>query len=127
MRTTALALGLVTALILLGNGLGACAYRGDPRIPIYVPDPYIEAAGFQAMVTGAVLLGAAVLAKLALRTSLALFGVALLCAIWTVLLDYYSSFATRYFIALPLIGTCFIVMLVAWRKEKRTDSSVLDK
>lgn len=122
MRTAALVLGLVTALILFGNGWGARVAGGDPTSLIRVYDPYIVAAGTLAMVTGALLLGAAVLAKVALRMSLALFGLALLGAIWTVSVDYYSWMATRYFISLLLIGACVIMMLVAWRKEKRTDS-----
>ena len=143
MRTAALLLGLVTAAILLSNGYPAYRIGNDPNLrdsrlrsffatgdstylrPIR-PDPYIVVAGTLAMATGALLLGAATLANVALRMSLALFGLALLGAIWTVLVDYYSPYATRYFMAFPLIGACVIVMLVAWRKEKRTDSSVLD-
>lgn len=144
MRTAALVLGLVTTLILLGNAYPAYRFGNDPNLrnsqlrsflatgdsahlrPV-TPDPHIVEAGTIAMATSALLLGAAVLAKVALRMSLALFGLALLGAVWTVLVDYYSVFATRYFIALPLIGTCFIMMLAAWRKEKRTDSSVSDR
>lgn len=147
MRTAALLLGLFTALILLSNGWGACAYGGDPmpvadmpvaEIRIYpfgtpitswprgILDPTIVEAGTRAVATGALLLGAAALANVALRTSLALLGLALLGATWTVLVDYYSSWATKYFMAFPLIGACVIVMLVAWRKEKRPDSSVQD-
>lgn len=145
MRTAALVLGLVTAAILLVNGWGACAYGGDPPTPVaqegfvmirLVPvitswprgilDPTIVEAGNLAVATGALLLGAAALANIALRTSLALFGLALLGATWTVSVDYYSDWATRYFMAFPLIGACFIVMVVAWRKEKRPDSSVQD-
>ena len=145
MRTAALVLGLVATAILLSNGLGARAYGGDPMPvvedeyftviyplgppitywPRYILDPTIVEAGTLAMATGALLLGAAVLANVALRTSLALFGLALLGATWTVLVDYYSSWATWYFMAFPMIGACVIMMLVAWRKEKRTDSSVL--
>ena len=146
MRTAALVLGLVIAAILLANGWGACAYGGDPPTPVVqegfmmiqlapvitswprgILDPTIVEAGTLAVATGALLLGAAALANVALRTSLALFGLALLGAIWTVSIDYYSSWATRYFMAFPLIGACVIVMLVAWRKEKRTDSSVSDR
>lgn len=145
MRTAALVLGLVTAAILLSNGWGACAYGGDPPTPVAqegsvrirlgavitswprdILDPTIVEAGTLAVATGALLLGAAALANIALRTSLAVFGLALLGAVWTVSVDYYSDWATRYFMAFPLIGTCFIVMVVAWRKEKRPDSSVQD-
>ena len=139
MRTAALVLGLVTALILLGNGYPAYRFGNDPNLrdsqwrsflatgdstylrPV-ISDPYIVQAGTLAMATSALLLGAAVLAKVALRMSLALFGLALLGAVWTVLVDYYSVFATRYFISLLPVGTCVIMMLVVWRKEKRTDS-----
>lgn len=142
MRAAALVLGLVTVLILLGNGYAA--YRtgydtydtydttsGASRVRSFLvtgdstylrPDPSIVEAGTLAMATSALLLGAAVLARVALRMSLALFGLALLGAIWTVLVDYYSPYATRYFISLLMIGACFIMMLAAWRKEKRTNS-----
>lgn len=145
MRTAALVLGLVNAAILLVNGWGACAYGGDPPTPVVqegfvgirlapvitswprgILDPTIVEAGTLAVATGALLLGAAALANVALRTSLALFGLALLGAVRTVSVDYYSDWATRYFMAFPLIGACFIVMVVAWRKEKRPDSSVQD-
>ena len=100
MRTAALVLGLVTAAILLSNGWGACAYGGDPPTPVAqegsvrirlgavitswprdILDPTIVEAGTLAVATGALLLGAAALANIALRTSLAVFGLALLGAV----------------------------------------------
>ena len=131
MRTTTLVLGLIAATLLL---FGGCAGYVVGGIGTAVEDAFeletetegvtsttedVSGAGAFAMIVAIFLFVAAGLAKVALRTSLLLLTIAIPMLIGLVAVDTTSLFAVVYYLGIVLIGTCCILMLIAWRREAK--------
>ena len=133
MRTATLILGLIAATMLLFSGCSAFVtgsiFEGveeafgtelddtDDSITSTTED-VSGAGGFAVFVAILLYLGAG-LARVALKTSLALLVLAMPMAIGLVVVDTTSLFAAFYYLAIVLVGVGVILMAIAYVKSRR--------
>ena len=79
----------------------------------------VQVAGAFALLVSIFLFVAAGLAKVAMRTSLALLALSVPMLLGLVFVDPTSLFAVTYYLGLILIGICTVLMFLAWRQAKR--------
>ena len=133
MRTTTLVLGLIVATLLLIGGCAGYVFGGfatgvedafeietDTSDGVTSTSEDVETAGALALLVAMFLFLGAGLAKVALRTSLALLVLVMPMLIGLVAIDTTSLFAVIYYLAILLIGTCCVLMFIAWRREAKS-------
>ena len=134
MRTSALVIGLVTAVFLLFGGmLGACTGAvgevveeiGGEEIDesedgVTSTTEDVLGAGLFAILIAFVLFIGAGLAKAALKTSTVLLALGFLGCVMLVVIDTTSAFAIVYYIAIVTTGICTGLMITAYRRSHVT-------
>ena len=134
MRTTSLILGLMAAVFLF---LGGCSAYLFGSVAIGIEESFevetddegttsedVQVAGAFALVVAIFLFVAAGLAKVALKTSLALLMLSIPMLLGLVFTDPTSLFAATYYLGLTLTSVCTVLMFFAWRQARRgTESS----
>ena len=133
MRTATLILGLIAATMLLFGGCSALVTGSffevveeafetelddaDDGITSTTED--VSAAGGFAMFVAILLYLGAGLARVALKTSLALLVLAMPMVIGLVVVDTTSLFAAFYYLAIILVGTSVVLMAIAYIRSRR--------
>ena len=79
----------------------------------------VQVAGAFALLVSIFLFVAAGLAKVAIRTSLALLALSVPMLLGLVFTDPTSLFAVTYYLGLILIGICTVLMFLAWKQATR--------
>ena len=131
MQTTTLILGLIAATFLLLGGcsayvfgsVGVAGYEafGDEDDQASIErNEEVQGAGAGAIVVAIWLFLAAGLAKVALRVSMVLLVLSLPMLFGLLMMDGLSLFAATYYLGLLLIGVCSILMILAWRRQRKT-------
>ena len=133
MRTATLILGLIAATMLLFGGCSAyvtgSVFEGVDEAFGTEPDDAnggvtssaedISGAGGFAIVVAILLYLGAGLARVALKTSLALLALAMPMLIGLVAVDTTSLFAAFYYLAIVLVGTGVVLMAIAYIRSRR--------
>ncbi len=135
MRTSALVIGLITAIFLLFGGmLGACTgavfdvaeevvgelEESEDGVTSTTED--ILGAGLFAIFIAFVLFIGAGLAKAALKTSTVMLALGFLGCVMLVVIDTTSAFAIVYYISIVTTGVCTGLMITAYRRSRQTES-----
>ena len=134
MRTTTLILGLIAATMLLFGGcagfvFGTAATTFEEAFEIEEEkdgttstSSDVQSAGALALLSAIFLYVGGGLAKVALKTSLAFLVFSILLIFGLVSTDTTSLFAVFYYLALVLVGVCIILMIIAFKRERRANS-----
>ena len=136
LRTTTMVLGLIAATLLLLGGCvgfvtGSAALSLEEAFDTKISDSsdgvtsttedVANAGAFAVLISIFLFLGSE-LAKVALRTSLALLVITLPMLIGLVATDTTSLFAATYYLAIILTGTEIALMFLAYRRSKSNQS-----
>ena len=133
MRTATLILGLIAATMLLFGGCSAFvtgsffegveeafdAELDDAGDGITSTTEDVSSAGGFAIFVAILLYLGAGLARVALKTSLALLALAMPMVIGLVIVDTTSLFAAFYYLAMVLVGTGVVLMAIAYIRSRR--------
>ena len=133
MRTATLILGLIAATMLLFSGCSAFVtgsiFGGveeafgteldDPDDGVTSTTEDVSGAGGFAVFVAILLYLGAGLARVALKTSLALLVLAMPMVIGLVVVDTTSLFAAVYYLAIVLVGTGVVLMAIAYIRSRR--------